>query len=139
MATANPFFLKQTQFYKVGFPVEVQKCIGEYLMKHERRTPTPTALAVNDALNWFPRDLGGPIEFAMAIFPIGCGVIPPLAFDMERRIYTVLSIFPRIGSRFDIDEDVDCIEWVLKIGARVGGDLLVEDVPAWLCIRVYDI
>ena len=67
MATANPFFLKQTQFYKVGFPVEVQKCIGEYLMKHEQRTPTPTARIMNDALV-----LALPaLEHLMEFFPIG--------------------------------------------------------------------
>ena len=40
---ANPFFLAQTQFYKVDFPTEVMKNIGVFLMKHEIREPTPTA------------------------------------------------------------------------------------------------
>ena len=94
MATANPFFLKQTQFYKV-FPVDVLKVMGEYLMKHENRTPTPTARIMDNALCavWG-------IDYYMERFPIGCNVIIDMrTFTQAQMVnpeYTVTNIYPHV-------------------------------------------
>ena len=90
---ANPFFLAQTQFYKVNLPRDVVKCIlSDFLMKHERRMPTPTAMIMVDALADYRGNIYT-IDQVMDYIPIGSRVVERFARHQFQLYFK--RIFPR--------------------------------------------
>ena len=131
MATANPFFLKQTQFKKVGFPPDVMKCIGEYLMKHEQRAPTPTAAIIYNAFS-FARDKRRTVDYWQERFPTGCHVITRYDYRNDFRLPTEWRV-NRIYLR--MSEQVQQ-RWCWY-GEVESDDDRVRNIPMYRLVRLY--